>query len=58
MEIARNTLSLITGASKCKCYCSNNCDGNFFRSVGKEWQKKAKKTGVYYKSRECKWSYF
>ena len=25
--------------TECTCYCINNCDGNFFRSVGKEWQK-------------------
>ena len=28
--------------TECTCYCNNNCDGNFFRSVGKEWQKKSK----------------
>jgi len=26
--------------TQCTCYCTNNCDGNFFRSIGKEWQKK------------------
>ena len=28
--------------TECTCYCINNCDGNFFRSVGKEWQLKCK----------------
>jgi hypothetical protein len=28
--------------TQCTCYCINNCDGNFFRSVGKEWQLKYK----------------
>jgi len=26
--------------TQCTHYCINNCDGNFFRSVGKEWQLK------------------
>ena len=33
---------LLAQVTECKCYCTNNCDGNFFRSVGKEWQLKCK----------------
>ena len=28
---------LLAQVTQCTCYCTNNCDGNFFRSVGKEW---------------------
>ena len=24
--------------TQCTCYCANNCDGNFFRSIGMVWQ--------------------
>ncbi|WP_333601313.1 hypothetical protein, partial [Flavobacterium sp.] len=28
--------------TQCTCYCTNNCDGIFFRSIGKEWQLECK----------------
>jgi hypothetical protein len=29
---------LLAQVTQCTRYCTNNCDSNFFRSVGKEWQ--------------------
>jgi hypothetical protein len=29
--------------TQCTHYCYNNCDGNFFRSVGREWQLERRK---------------
>lgn len=32
--------------TQCTCYCINNCDGNFFRSEGMEWQLESKTFGL------------